>query len=144
VRWLVVVGVAWLLQGLTNGYFLMFLPVLVGMWMLWFTRGAQMRRAVGVGAALALATAAALPFLLHYLAVHTAQGLSRNLGEMRAYSAYPGAFLTATPMLRFWHTAEPRTSELSLPRRDGAGTRLAGLVVARRDRVFGSTPARRS
>ena len=33
VRWLVVAAVAWLLQGLTNGYFLLFLPVLAGLWL---------------------------------------------------------------------------------------------------------------
>ena len=37
-RWLVLAGVGWLLQGLTNGYFLLFLPILVGLWMAWFTR----------------------------------------------------------------------------------------------------------
>jgi hypothetical protein len=136
-RWLLVAGMAWLLQGLTNGYFLLFLPVLVGMWMLWFTRGAEIRRAARTGVALALATAATVPFLLHYLAVHTAQGLSRNLAEMRGYSAYPGAFLSATPLLRFWHTAEPRTSEQYLfPGVTALALVLAGLIAARRDRRF--------
>jgi hypothetical protein len=136
-RWLLVAGGAWLLQGLTNGYFLLFLPVLVAMWFAWFTRRAEIRRAVRAAAALAIAMAAAVPFLLHYVAVHTAQGLSRNLGEMRAYSAYPGAFLTATPILRFWHTAEPRSTEQYLfPGVTALALVLAGLFVARRDRRF--------
>jgi hypothetical protein len=136
-RWLPIAGIAYLLQGLTNGYFLLFLPVLVGLWFAWFTRGAEIRRAAGAAAALALATAASVPFLLHYVAVHSAQGLSRNLGEMRAYSAYPGAFLAATPILRFWHTAEPRSTEQYLfPGVTALALVLAGLVVARRDRRF--------
>jgi hypothetical protein len=136
-RWLLIAAVAWLLQGLTNGYYLLFLPVLVGMWFAWFTRRAYVRCAVWAAAALALATAAAVPFLLHYVAVHTAQGLSRSLGEMRTYSAYPGAFLTASPMLRFWHTAQPRSTEQYLfPGVTALALVLAGILVARRDRRF--------
>ena len=88
-------------------------------------------------AALGLATLATLPFLLHYRAVHEAQGLARGIDEMRAYSAYPGAFLSATPILRFWHTAEPRTTEQYLfPGATAVVLLLCGLVVARRDRRF--------
>ena len=136
-RWLFPLGIGWLLQGLTNGYFLLFLPVLVGLWLAWFTRRAEIGRAVRAGAALALASAAALPFLLHYRAVHEAQGLGRSVDEMRAYSAYPAAFLSATPMLRFWHTAEPRTTEQYLfPGVTALALVAAGLFVARRDRRF--------
>jgi hypothetical protein len=139
-RWLIPLGIGWLLQGLTNGYFLLFLPVLVGLWLAWFTRRAEIGRAVRAGAALALASAAALPFLLHYRAVHEAQGLARSVNEMRAYSAYPAAFLSATPMLRFWHTAEPRTTEQYLfPGVTALALVVAGLFVsqrARRDRRF--------
>jgi hypothetical protein len=136
-RWLVLAGIGWLLQGLTNGYFLLFLPVLVGLWMAWFTGAREFRRAIRAGAALALATAGALPFLLHYRAVHAAQGLTRSVDEMRAYSAYPAAFLSATPLLQFWHTAEPRTTEQYLfPGVTVVALVLAGLVVARRDRRF--------
>jgi hypothetical protein len=136
-RWLVLAGIGWLLQGLTNGYFLLFLPVLVGLWMAWFTRRREIQRAIRAGAALALATAGALPFLLHYRAVHAAQGLTRSIDEMRTYSAYPAAFLSATPLLRFWQTAEPRTAEHYLfPGVTAVALVLAGLVVARRDRRF--------
>ena len=136
-RWLLVASVAWLLQGLTNGYFLLFFPVLIALWAAWFTRRPQIRRGLAAGAALALATAAMLPFLLHYRAVHEAQGLARSIGEMRAYSAYPAAFLSATPILRFWHTAEPKTTEQYLfPGVTVLALVLAGLFVARRDRAF--------
>ena len=72
--------------------------------------------------------------------MHEAQGLARSIGEMRAYSAYPAAFLSATPMLRFWHTAEPRTTEQYLfPGVTALALVVAGLFVsqrARRDRRF--------
>ena len=37
-RWLVLFAGAWLMQGLTNGYFLLYLPVLVALWLIWFAR----------------------------------------------------------------------------------------------------------
>lgn len=136
-RWLVVAAIAWLLQSLTNGYFLLFLPVLTGLWLAWFTRRREVARAAGVCAALALASAAVLPFLLHYRAVHAAQGLTRSIGEMRGYSAYPGAFVSATPILRFWHTIEPHTTEQYLfPGVTVIVLVAAGLFVAWRDRRF--------
>lgn len=136
-RWLFVAGTAWLLQSLTNGYFLLFLPVLTGLWLAWFTRRRELPRAARICAALALASAVVLPFLLHYRTVHAAQGLTRTIGEMRGYSAYPGAFLSATPILRFWQTVEPRTTEQYLfPGVTVVALVLAGLAVAWRDRRF--------
>src|SRR5690348_12305336 len=37
-RWLVVFGVAWLMQALSNGYFLVFFPILIVLWIFWFVR----------------------------------------------------------------------------------------------------------
>ncbi len=39
-RWLAAFAGATLMQGLTNGYYLAYFPVLVGLWALWFSRGA--------------------------------------------------------------------------------------------------------
>ena len=106
--------------------------------------GRRSARAVRAVAALGLATLAALPFLLHYSAVHEAQGLARGIGEMRAYSAYPGAFLSATPILRFWHTAEPRTTEQYLFPGATARRPVAVRTAASPAGIaaFSSTPAR--
>src|SRR4029453_6702932 len=35
-RWLVLAGVAWLLQSLANGYFIFFGAVVIGLWLLYF------------------------------------------------------------------------------------------------------------
>ena len=137
VRWLVLCGVAWLLQGLTSGYYLLFVPILIAGWLAWFTRRAEFRRAAGVAVACAVTALAALPFLLKYYMVQTAQGLSRNTGEMIAYGATATSFLSATPMLRFWHTREPVTTEQYLfPGVTALVLALAGLAVARSDRRF--------
>src|SRR4029079_939506 len=90
-----------------NWYFLFFVPVLVGWWLLWHTRlrpgdGGDGPRA-GLGAAgrvlLAMGPAAAAlsPFLLKYRTFMTAQGLTRTVGEMTSYSARLGSFTKGTP-----------------------------------------------
>lgn len=137
VRWLAVAGASWLLQGLTNGYFLLFVPVLVACWLGWFTRRPQLRPALTITLAFGAAGVLALPFLLKYYTVQAALGLSRSAGEMMAYSARPEAFLSATPLLRFWETRPPITPEHYLfPGVTALALTLAGLVVARRDRRF--------
>ena len=133
-RWLVLLLVAYLLQGLTNGYYLLFLPVLIGIWILWFTRRPQIGMACRVLLTLALSLGLMLPFLLEYYFVHRAQGLSRNLGEMTAYSARPESFLSATPILRFWRTPPPFTTEQYLfPGLTALALVIAGLSIAWRD-----------
>ena len=138
-RWLILLGIAWLLQGLTNGYFLLFLPVLAGCG--WSGSRAGPRSAGRRACSRRWRWPARHPSIpLHYRAVHEAQGLARTIGEMRAYSAYPAAFLSATPLLRFWHTVEPRTTEQHLfPGVTALALVCAGLLfisTARRDRAF--------
>ena len=38
VRWLVLFGAAWLMQALSNGYYLLFFPIYIGLWLAWFVR----------------------------------------------------------------------------------------------------------
>jgi hypothetical protein len=102
-RWLVLFGTAWLVQALSNGYFLLFVPVLFVAWLAWFI---DWRRAPGRGlsilAAWVLASLPLLPVLLKYREVHGALGLTRTLSEIRDFSAEPASFRYATPLLRFW------------------------------------------
>ena len=136
-RWLALAGGSWLLQGLTNGYFLLFVPVLVACWLAWFTRRAQLRAGLALILAFGAAALPALPFLLKYHAVQTALGLSRSQGEMLAYSARPDAFFSAIPLLRFWHTRPPLTPEHYLfPGVTALALVCAGLFFSRRDRRF--------
>jgi hypothetical protein len=136
-RWLLVLGAAFVLQGLTNGYYLLFVPVLIGVWLLWFTRRPQIPAAWRVALTLAVSAIVTLPFLLKYYSMHTALGLSRNLGEMTAYSAYPASFLSATPILRFWQTRAPITPEHYLfPGVTALTLAVLGVFIARRDRNY--------
>jgi len=136
-RWLILLGVAWALQGLTNGYLLLFTPVLIGWWLLWFTRRTEIVQALRVIASLAIAALPVLPFLLKYRSVQDTQGLGRTPGEMAMYSARLASFASADPILRFWHTAPPATTEQYLfPGITVVTLVVMGAAVAWRDRRF--------
>ena len=102
-RWLVLLGVAYLLQGLSNGYLFLFVPVLVGLWTLWFVPLVrQWRAAASIALAGAIAGLAALPILLKYETVHQQFGFERSLGEMSSFSADLTAILSAPEHLALW------------------------------------------
>lgn len=84
-RSLVLFGVCWSLNGFTNGYYLAYFPVLVGVWMLWFVR--HRADAVRIITAGAVASVPWLPLLYGYQIRQTAMGLSRELNEIRQFSA---------------------------------------------------------
>ena len=135
--WIVVCAGSWLMQGLTNGYFLLFMPVLIACWLAWFTRRTQWSRAIRIIFGCAVAALAQVPFLVQYRNVLGRQGMSRNLGEMLWYSGTFASFLSAAPTLRFWHTRPPETTEQFLfPGITAIAVTVAGLWRARRDRRF--------
>lgn len=103
VRWLVLFAGAYLLQGLANGYFLLFVPVLVALWTTWFLSIRREWRAIAaVGLSGLAAVVAALPVLLRYQAVHRTFGFARSLKEVELYSADVTALLSGAPALRWW------------------------------------------
>jgi hypothetical protein len=112
-RWLAVFGLAWLLQALSNGYFLLFFPLLIALWLLWFVdwRHAPRRGAVLAGAWI-VSSLPLLPILWKYYAVHTALGLRRTVPEIREYSAIPASFVHASPMMRLWPDTRIENFEL--------------------------------
>jgi hypothetical protein len=111
-RWLVVFGLAWLLQALSNGYFLLFFPVLIGAWLLWFVDWRRApRRGFEIVAAWTIASLPLLPVLLKYHQVHEQMGLSRSVTAIRVFSASVASFFHAAPMLRFWREGSVLTHE---------------------------------
>ncbi len=93
----------WFLQGICNGYYLLFFSVFVGLWILWFaspwTRWREFAgRECGVGAAVALM----LPLLLRYRAIHESFGFSRDLETIRDFGADVAALLHAADHLALW------------------------------------------
>ena len=140
-RWLVLAAAAWLLQGLSNGYYLLFGPVLIGLWLAWFPRwaglkhawagltdwraglrpsatadgppsaGLQACRAGALAGVLAAASLLFVPILLHYREVHAAQGLGRRATEIARFSAHPASFLNPPPLLAFWQPRDFHAGE---------------------------------
>lgn len=97
-RWLLVFALATLLQGVTMGYYLLFFPVLVGLWVLWFPVAQRQAGAVGlIGIAFAAACLPLLPILAHYRDVHERWHLSRGINEIVGYSADITALLRTHP-----------------------------------------------
>ena len=95
--------VATAMQGLSNGYFLAFLPVLVALWAFWFSPTRHWWKRVGtIGIAGGLATLPSLPFLLQYQSVHASLGLHRTAMEVESYSADLTGLLSGAPHLWLW------------------------------------------
>jgi hypothetical protein len=111
-RWLLVFAAAWLLQALSNGYYLLFFPVLIVCWLAWFV---DWRRAPSRGIALAAtwicASLLLVPVLLTYARVQRGLGVGRTAGEMGLFSANSQSFLHAAGMLAFWPSSAALTTE---------------------------------
>jgi hypothetical protein len=102
-RWAVLASVAWVLQALSCGYYMLFLVVLVALWFLWFGAGRWPLRQVAVaGAAFAVGGLLLLPFLVEYQAIHEMYGFRRSIGEARFFSADIAALLFASDELLLW------------------------------------------
>lgn len=86
-RALVWFAVGWMITALSNAYLLMFFPLVVAMYCVWFVRPVEWRRLVPPVAAAGLATLAMAPLLCGYHVRLAAYGLAREMGEIRLYSA---------------------------------------------------------
>lgn len=111
-RWLLLFAGAWLVQALSNGYYLLFFPVLIVLWLAWFV---DWRRAPVRGLTLMTAWAVAslplLPILIKYASVQGALGLVRTPAEMTTFSAKPESFLNASSLLAIWPSSTAPTAE---------------------------------
>ncbi len=112
-RWLVLLGVAWLFQALSNGYTLFLLATLVAFWLLWFVVLRREWRALGaMVATLGVASLPLVPILFTYFTVHAWNGFSRTPEEIRLYSSdalgvlCPAFEVSAWSWMRFACTPE--------------------------------------
>jgi hypothetical protein len=101
--WLVVFAVSWYFQALACGYYLFYLSVLIGLWLLWFAIGRIRWSDFGrLMIAWAVAALAFLPIALGYLKYQRAYGLRRWPDEIQAFSADVASVLKASGNLRLW------------------------------------------
>jgi hypothetical protein len=102
-RWLALFGAGWLLQGLCNGYYLLFFTVFVGLWMLWFASPwSRPRQFLAIGLTWVIAAVPLLPLLLRYRAIHRSFGLERDFGTIREYGADVASLLHAPSDVALW------------------------------------------
>ena len=114
-RWLAVFGVSWLLQSLTNGYYMFFMPVLFGVWVLAFTPWrTRPRRAAAVASAWLLFSLPLVPMVLKYYTVQHRLGLGRSRAEMQGFSADLTSFTDRSDMLQFWPASRAFIPEAQL------------------------------
>jgi hypothetical protein len=103
IRWLVLFGVTYILQGLVNAYFLLYVPVLVAIWTLWNVKPIrQWRTFAGIAAAGVVAVTLLLPVLLRYRDAHDRLGMVRSMDEVRFFSADASAILAPSQLLSIW------------------------------------------
>ena len=101
--WLTLFGAAWLLQALSNGYFMLFLPALIVPWLAWFVDWRRNPRSgLTILAAWTIASLPLVPILIRFRETHEALGLARSLGDIRQFSATLASFTQASPLMAAW------------------------------------------
>jgi hypothetical protein len=100
--WLILFGVAWLLQSLANGHLMLFGGVLIGLWLLYFCSPRdRWRDAAVIAVAWAIASVPLMLVMLKYLTVHQHYGVARNL-EVVGLSAPLHAWATVADSVWLW------------------------------------------
>jgi hypothetical protein len=106
-RWLVLFAGAWLMQALACGYYLFFLPVLVGLWVLWFAlRRERLGDVLRISSAFAAATVALTPVLYGYWRISRTYNLRRGREEIESFSADIASILKAPVEVLSWRWLE--------------------------------------
>ena len=110
---------AFVVQGLSTGYYLFYFAPVLGGYALWEmavrTRLRHRPTWVAMVTAAVVATAATVPFLLPYLEAKSTFGLTRHIDEVQGLSADLFAYLNAPPQLYFWG---PRLNRYPQPEGD--------------------------
>ncbi|MGH9254175.1 MAG: hypothetical protein ACRD3C_06350 [Vicinamibacterales bacterium] len=107
-RALVWFGLGWLVTALANSALLVFFPILVLLWSVWFVRPREWRRLLGPAVAATIATLPLVPLLYGYHVRQAAHGFFREYSEIRSFSAdivgLLGMYYRAVP----WRGVLPR------------------------------------
>jgi hypothetical protein len=102
-KWLALFAGGWFLQGICNGYYLLFFSVFVGLWILWFASPwTRPRQFLAVGGAWAIAAIPMLPLLLRYRSIHTSFGFTRDFGTIRDFGADVASLMHAADPIALW------------------------------------------
>ena len=114
-RWLAIFAAAWLLQALSNGYYLIIFPITIALWMMWFVPWrAKWRAGVAIAIVWIASSLPLIPILVKYRTVHTELGLGRTLSDARNFSATTSSLVQPPPLLALWPDGSAPNSELYL------------------------------
>lgn len=101
--WLAVFGAAWILQALSNGYFLLFGGVLIAGWIAYFGSSRQGRGALpAIVGSWALASLPLVAVFWTYRVLHQRFGFARTVNDAIRYSAEPWAWTQVSNVVWFW------------------------------------------
>ena len=124
--WLVVFGVAWVLQSLANGYYMLFGAMLIALWLAYFGSTIRtFRAAIAIVGAWVCASVVLVPVLVGYSRIHEQYGLHRTFGEARVFSAHPDSWVHVSDLGRAWRDAMPNDGDRMFP-----GLMVVAIVVA--------------
>ena len=101
-KWLVAFSAALALQGFLSSYYLLFFLVLLGLWLLWYARKADLPALAAIVVAGAAAGVTQLPVAMGYSRIHAYYGLERTYEEILGFSADLTSYLTAHSTSWLW------------------------------------------
>ncbi|MEO5739396.1 MAG: hypothetical protein ABIS29_02245, partial [Vicinamibacterales bacterium] len=102
-KWLALFAAGWFLQGICNGYYLLFFSVFIVLWILWFANPlVRPRQFLAIGVAWAIPGVLILPLLLRYRSIHASLGFVRDFGTIRHYGADVAGLLHSAEHLTLW------------------------------------------
>jgi hypothetical protein len=108
-------GGGWLATALASAYTLVFFPILLALWCVWFVRPREWRTLVVPAVAAAVASVPLIPLLLGYEIRQAAFGLVRSYGESKEWAADVTALAGVSHREWFWFGRLPHTyAEASL------------------------------
>ena len=102
VRWLVLFGALWALQGLSSGYYLFYSAPVIALWAIWFAREKPWRGVAAIMLACGVVFLALLPVLLEYRGIQNQLLLTRSFAEIESFSADITGILSATSLMALW------------------------------------------
>ena len=108
-RHLVVFAIGWLDVLLSNAYLLVFFPVFLALWALWFFRRADVARWRAIVVTMVIAAVPVVPVLAGYQTRQRAYGLTRGLDEIAAYSATLSSLAGISHRTVLWSHSLPTT-----------------------------------
>ena len=136
-RWVVAFAAALTIQALSASYYVLFFTVFLGMWILWFMRPRAWRELLGIAAACSVAALVVSPIVLGYSRIHHALNLTRDFGDVLAYSGDLSSVVTASSLSAVWGwTASLNDAERQLfPGLTITALAVVGAIMSRRSRA---------